>query len=53
MDNIFSSRWFDRLEFSGSFSYIVPLKAVVYIFGNGNTLGVLYIYSVVDDQRHK
>jgi len=23
-----------------------------YVLGNGNTLGVLYIYSVVIDQRH-
>jgi len=33
---------------------IVPLKVVVCVLGNRNTLGVLYIsYSVVDDQRHK
>jgi len=32
----------------------VPLEVIVCVFGNRNTLGVLYIsYSVVDDQRHK
>jgi len=30
----------------------VPLEVIVCIYGNRNTLGVLYIsYSVVDDQR--
>jgi len=31
----------------------MPLKVIVCVLGNRNTLGVLYIsYSLVDDQRH-
>jgi len=33
---------------------MLPLKVIVCVLGNRNTLGVLYIsYSVVDDQRCK
>jgi len=32
----------------------VPLEVIVSVYGNRNTMGVLYIsYSVVDDQRRK
>jgi len=32
----------------------VPLQVIVCVYGNKNTLGVLYIsYSVMDDQWHK
>jgi len=32
----------------------VPLEVIVYVIGNGSTLGVLYIsYLVMDNQRHK
>jgi len=39
---------------SAQLGYIVPLEAIVWVLGNRNTLGVLYISdSLVDDQRHK
>jgi len=39
---------------STQLGYIVPLEVIVYVLGNRNTLGVLYIsYSVANDQRHK